>query len=480
MTKLTTPATPILINNPVRDFYEHFGSNNRILFSGAFGIGKTFFLKEFFEIKEIKEKYNVFHLFPVNYQIVGNEDVFELIKYDILCHLFDLNLANIDNTEFSESLAIQSYLMNNSVSVVSKVLQCVPVLNHAGKAIEILSNIHNEALQYRDKINKNGTTTLEDFFREFDGKKGSVYEFDAISKFIYTNLTNCNNEIEKEKHKKNVLIIDDLDRIDPEHIFRLLNVFSAHVDIDSGTNKFGFDKIIFVCDVANIQNIFAAKYGTNTDFGGYIDKFYSTEVFYFNNSTATYEYIREIMVDPIFKSQHGQNSFTLGEIECITDLLLLFVEGGIINLRQILANVKNLRDVKQRMGWVGFNYYPGYTIIWTCLKTLGGQKDVLINAFEKMKRPLLNNRFNEDRLNGIASFVLPLLKEDILYRIDQEEMCSFRRNGLNIEFKLKPKVDTHTSRMYAEMTSPSFIDFDTLKVVFVEATNVLDKKGLLS
>ena len=35
----------------------------------------------------------------------------------------------------------------------------------------------------------------------------------------------------KKDGKKTVLIIDDLDRIDPEHIFRLLNVFAAHLDI---------------------------------------------------------------------------------------------------------------------------------------------------------------------------------------------------------------------------------------------------------
>ncbi|MEE9430770.1 MAG: hypothetical protein V3V16_07010, partial [Melioribacteraceae bacterium] len=62
-------------------FVEHLEieNNSRILFSGKFGIGKTYFLNEFFEDK--KDKYEVFHLFPINYQISSNEDIIEFLKY---------------------------------------------------------------------------------------------------------------------------------------------------------------------------------------------------------------------------------------------------------------------------------------------------------------------------------------------------------------------------------------------------------------
>lgn len=69
MNRLTIPDTLIKIDNPACFFQEHLNTNNRILFSGAFGIGKTFFLKHFFDMPEMKEKNNVFHLFPINYQI---------------------------------------------------------------------------------------------------------------------------------------------------------------------------------------------------------------------------------------------------------------------------------------------------------------------------------------------------------------------------------------------------------------------------
>ena len=38
-------------------------------------------------------------------------------------------------------------------------------------------------------------------------------------------------------------------------------------------NKFGFDKIIVVCDYNNIQSLFHCRYGHDADFSGYIDKF---------------------------------------------------------------------------------------------------------------------------------------------------------------------------------------------------------------
>lgn len=113
-----------------------------------------------------------------------------------------------------------------------------------------------------------------------------------------------NREIwkEKEHEKQVVLIVEDLDRLDPAHLFRILNIFSAHIDYSyklmnkpNGTmvgNKFGFDNVIFVADFANVRKIFKHFYGEQTDFKGYIGKFLSS---------APYEYsIREVRKDYIY------------------------------------------------------------------------------------------------------------------------------------------------------------------------------------
>lgn len=77
----------IPIESLFSSFSEHIKikNNNRIFFSGKFGIGKTYFLNEFF--KKYESEYEIFHLYPVNYQISTNENIIELLKYDILIEL---------------------------------------------------------------------------------------------------------------------------------------------------------------------------------------------------------------------------------------------------------------------------------------------------------------------------------------------------------------------------------------------------------
>jgi hypothetical protein len=73
----------ISIENPRNNFDEHLKlpENNRILFSGKFGTGKSHFLKEYFESNI--DKYCMFWISPVNYVVGANHDIFEWIKIDI-------------------------------------------------------------------------------------------------------------------------------------------------------------------------------------------------------------------------------------------------------------------------------------------------------------------------------------------------------------------------------------------------------------
>lgn len=55
--------------------------NHRIIFSAKFGAGKTYFLKSFF--KEYSASYEAVFLYPVNYQVSANEDIFELVEVSL-------------------------------------------------------------------------------------------------------------------------------------------------------------------------------------------------------------------------------------------------------------------------------------------------------------------------------------------------------------------------------------------------------------
>ena len=71
----------------VNKFNSHLKKdhNSNILFSVEYGIGKSTFLQQYF--KNSKEYYTI-TLIPVNYAVNSNENIFELIKVDIIKQLY--------------------------------------------------------------------------------------------------------------------------------------------------------------------------------------------------------------------------------------------------------------------------------------------------------------------------------------------------------------------------------------------------------
>lgn len=254
--------------------------NHRILFSGKYGSGKTYFLHEFFTTRK-KDEYETFHLFPTNYAIAKNEDVVKLLHFDILYELLVKGHLAPSERLFSSKESLAGFVQNNFPIIIKG------VVSHCGKIGKKLSDVYDTyaqlATQY-EEFDKGINQREEDKAREAFYKLMDEVEYNATTELIEM----VNSTIDKQK----VLIVDDLDRIDPEHIFRLLNLFSAqtssyfsaHWPIGQDGNRYGFDKIIFVCDIDNIRNIFRAKYGEGVDFTGYIDKFYSIAPFFFNNN----------------------------------------------------------------------------------------------------------------------------------------------------------------------------------------------------
>lgn len=275
-------------NRFIDSFKKHLEieGNERILFSGKFGIGKTFFLRDFFE--KNKTKYEVFHLFPVNYQISSSKDIFDILKYDILVALLNENKEkDIDLFEKSDIGIFQYIKQNFSLnSALNKSVSYLEVIE-LGK---ILGRPLKDMLEL-DKKYKKYINSEEGFIKNFISKieKENVTETDYLSYIL-------NNAIKKFKgeNKESVLVLDDLDRLDPEHIFRVLNVFSAFFDRD-GRNKFGFDKIILVADYNNLKSIFHHRYGKKTCEKGYFNKFYSIKVFDFDNSKVIKSFLSNFL-----------------------------------------------------------------------------------------------------------------------------------------------------------------------------------------
>lgn len=324
----------------LKEFKQHLGIeyNKRILFSGPFGTGKSTFLKEFSE----KENDDFFYvkIFPVNYSVSNNEDVFELIKFDLLLQLMGnyYEKIKLEKEDFTLLLKTQVFMMER-MKFMPLLYAMLGFSEKLGtpltKFIEAVESTYGSYNKFSEEINIDEEKEIHTFLKSIEQKKGSSYEMDAVSELIF-------NLIERikagEDNVQSVLIIDDLDRLDPEHIFRLFNIFSAHYDNDYEKNKFGFDKVIFVCDIENIRKIFHHKYGTGVDFSGYIDKFYSLAPFDFNIRKFIQIKIDNFISEIKYEKELTPYGITINDIsyvvlKCIINSL---IESKQVNLRMLL------------------------------------------------------------------------------------------------------------------------------------------------
>ena len=266
-----------------KDFLKHLQDSERVIFSAPFGVGKTYFLKEFFDQPQVQEKCEVFTIHPVNYCTADNKDIFELIKFDIINQLVEKGyLSNqLDKGESPKKNDKRIFnLLCEGINIVTlgKSKGVADSVVSAYKIISALKNSNKEILN--TKKNK----ALK-FKKGLGDESGLYVEMNMISQFVKDKIEEVNEK------KTTILVIEDLDRLDPAHMFRLLNIFSAHDDCESGKNKFGFSKVMFVCDLDNVKKIYKHFYGPDTDFEGYLNKFYDAWPFEFGNFQAIANYV---------------------------------------------------------------------------------------------------------------------------------------------------------------------------------------------
>lgn len=252
----------ISIEHKIEQFKTHILDNKRVILSAKFGDGKTFFLEQ---VKEtLSNEFYFITLYPVNYAVAKNEDVFEYIKRDILLQLAnDGILSNID----FEAVANSIFCWENLREVISFLLSCV-------SGGEFYKKILVKAEKFKKEYDKR-KSTWDKYDLFFTNQKGGLYEHDAYTKMIESGIEYIGNPTKPQGGKKSVLIIEDLDRIDPRHLFRILNVLGAHIDTNKDENKFGFENIVVVLDYITTEHIFHHFYGQDANYYGYMSKFMS-------------------------------------------------------------------------------------------------------------------------------------------------------------------------------------------------------------
>lgn len=433
--------------------------NNQIIFSGIFGIGKTFFLNKFFGDK--KDKYETIILSPVNYSISNDDDIVDFIKYDIIFQLLEKGI-NFEKTDFSKGLTSQMYLKDNFKEVMKILLKNASKINKQfGAIFSSLNQINIEIEKHQNDINIDEQKELIDFLTTIKDKTGSIYEENRITCLIAKLIEDL-----KTDGKQVVLVIDDTDRLDPEHIFRILNVFACHFEFGNiETNKFNFDKIILVCDVENIRKMFHSKYGQNVDFSGYIDKFYGQEIFYFDNKKVLKENLYNIL-DLVVQDESDLDDFYLLGEKYISKLLRKILSDMIstdsINLRTLL----NLSYKKYQLPTYYFKLEGSNSkssnrnfdvfLIFDFLTSLFGSKVGLNSVLIKLNNELGDVPVGFDYEIEMYGDIIRFLKyrgED--YR-SEEKVYSYSIESLNIIFTYQ--LTKHVYNVYLRDIKISYLN----------------------
>ena len=330
----------IPIDDAIEAFKHHLDAHDRTILSARFGDGKSFFLSHFMENKEVAERYTFLTIFPVNYQVTENCDIFDLIKRDILIQMLLKGVIETE-VEISDEVALALYLQTQPLSFVESFMPLLSELamnDDAAKAVAIAlagKKFFKSIKQKLDIIKKQSRDNQLDAFLNAV-EKNPVVGQDAISKIIQQCLDQYR---EKNPNKSVVLVIEDLDRIDPAHLFRILNIFSAYMDFcyrighkpdeSLAGNKFGLDKVVFVMHYENVKNIYSHFYGESTNFDGYMEKFCSSNHF-------------------TYSLEEQRDSFFLKQIEKETgisiNILNLIIKPGDFNNMSVRKMVQAIQN----------------------------------------------------------------------------------------------------------------------------------------
>lgn len=286
----------------IQEFKDHLLCHPRTILSARYGDGKSYFLNAFKADKSIKRKFKFITLYPVNYQVLDNQDIFDVMKYDILLQM-GLNDMLDDSVEISSREAILFCLKTKGLDLIESLfnvagsIEGAPTVKAIGKIgcalTKVIEKIKDAVKEYKE----GGFDVIDKYLKETE--KLSIYEEDAITKIIQNGIAAWRKEKGNGK-KRVVLLFEDMDRIDPAHLFRILNIFSAHMDFsyrygispDSSLrgNKFGVDNVVMVIHYENLESIFHHFYGEDTCFEGYIHKFADKGKFVYSLKSEAIKY----------------------------------------------------------------------------------------------------------------------------------------------------------------------------------------------
>lgn len=455
----------IPIDHVIDDFAVHLKSHERTILSAKFGDGKSYFLNSLMHNKEIEKDFIFLVLHPVNYQVLENKDIFELIKRDLLFQLVNNGIYD-PKYKITNETAFAFYLQNNFQSLANSLLPYLPYLNCDTKTTSALA-AGLASIKFlkdlRDKVNK-----LKEEYSESDvidsfiaNGKSLIYENDAITKIIRDNI--C--AYKENNNKRIVLIIEDMDRLDPAHLFRIMNIFSAQMDYqyldssdpncDINGNKFGLDNVLLVMDYNNTKSIFAHFYGVYTDFEGYIQKFCNKGIFKYS-----------------LKEQ--QDIYIYNKIQEVTDLPIElpkeFITSKVLYDKTIRLTCSSFDNIDQQISKPEVvvykseehNLHLGILKIFVIMRRLGISDDDIIDKTESL---IYNNK------KLIFPYIFPYIliysgsnvDGELIYLKGTDEYCSYIR-----KINEDGTVEYENVQQFGNLRQEKYINFRDLISIMLQ------------
>lgn len=423
----------IPIDAKIKDFKIHLDSHPRTILSAKFGDGKSYFLNELAKYESVSNDYAFITIHPVNYQILDNKDILDLIKRDILAQMLIDNMIE-PQYDISKEELLYYYIRSNGngLALFENIFEIISQLGFetnlisafmaSVKSVKLINSIRKEIVRIKDE---NDIVSEIDKFIEKVDCSSKIYEEDIYTKIIKDNINYFKNAF----NKKIVLVVEDMDRLDPAHLFRIMNVFSAHLDYcynyggkeqNLCDNKFNFDNIVFVLDYENTKKIYEHFYGVSTDFEGYIHKF---------SSKGYYKYsLKEIKEEYISRIYSLLSDTTDMEIELIKELVpaKAIEENTIRKIEQACHNVDSQIYSQKKIVFNEKEYtlHLGILRLLVILVRLGCSKDEVMELMLNVCKIDIHDR---DRCRFIILFFKYIL--GYLYIVDNAETtCALNYN----------------------------------------------------
>lgn len=388
----------IPVDDAMQRFEDHLLSHDRVVLSAKFGDGKTFFLKKFKEkcMMDAESPFEFITLYPVNYQVLGNKDIFELIKHDVLLQILQAGIIDV-KYEITDRMAFEFYVQNHFCTVGESFFEMLKSCGAddmvtkgflaAFKSVNWLKSLKDKVGEFKKEIDQ--TAFLDNYLSTFD--ENSVYENDIITKIIRDNI----KAYQEKNGKRVVLVIEDMDRLDPAHLFRIMNVFSAHMDygyrsmqpIDSSLvgNKFGVSNVVFVMHEKNTEALFHHFYGECADYDGYMSKFYNKDIFRFSLAEEKENYALALISEETGLGEERINEyFDKGFLAAKTMRQIIFAMDKI---EEQFYSIRVMEDIRPN---------PQILKLIVIAKRLGVSNDKIISVVVKHFKDL--DRFYVDRL----------------------------------------------------------------------------------